>query len=188
MRLQSLTSNFFAWTARRRCAPPPTTQQEDTEPATITRAFYTCTQSSAPLTRQQGTGENDRAVVVASDGILDVLTPSEVARVVAMRRGDPQGAAELVRKPFKCLCQRTESTSLSAAVALCQKCDKLLLGQNVVLKLPCTQFFSSRPDPQVVQEALGKGSKDNCTAIVVFFSPKSGDGMAAPPPLRRRGP
>lgn len=36
-------------------------------------------------------------MVVASDGVLDVLTPQDIARLLLMRKGDPRGAAELVR-------------------------------------------------------------------------------------------
>jgi serine/threonine protein phosphatase PrpC len=35
-------------------------------------------------------------VVVASDGVLDVLHPSDVARVVALNRPDPDAAARAV--------------------------------------------------------------------------------------------
>lgn len=45
---------------------------------------------------QGAAGDDDRAVVVASDGVLDVLRPSDVARVVASRRPDPDAAARAV--------------------------------------------------------------------------------------------
>lgn len=53
---------------------------------------------------------DDRAVVVASDGILDVLRPDDVARLLLMRKGSAQGAAELVRS-VRAECHRQRHTS-----------------------------------------------------------------------------